>query len=78
MIFRSAAWRHLDASFTEAYNFRQKIGKTPSYFLKKTNSITIDLTVWQSYVSKFLKVLEEKILPVYSNDCESLKKNKEK
>lgn len=48
VICRCAVWRHLDASVTEAYNFRQIIGKTPSYFLKN-NSITIDLTAFNKW-----------------------------
>lgn len=64
MICRCVAWRHLDASFREAFNSRQIIDKTPSYFLKNQlhhHRLNIfQQIVWQSYVSKFLKFLEEK------------------
>lgn len=63
--------------FTEAYYFRQIIDNNPSYFLKnELHHYRLNIfqqIVWNSYVFKFLNILEEKILQIYSNACESLK-----
>lgn len=76
---RCAVWKQLDANFTKACYFRQIIN-LPS--LKKNqlhqNSLNIfQQIVWrmkyaQSYVLKFLKVLEKKILQTYWNACKNL------